>query len=118
MGIYFNPGNEAFRKDAKSEIYIDKTGLINVTNKLLNEEKNCISVSHARRFGKSQAARMLKSYYSRGCDSKELFSNLEISSINSLNIDTHKTKTKGKIAVIDVNGDIAGILCKIAINKK
>ena len=63
MGIYFNPGNEAFRKDAKSEIYIDKTGLINVTNKLLNEEKNCISVSHARRFGKSQAARMLKSYY-------------------------------------------------------
>lgn len=44
MGIYFNPGNEAFRKDAKSEIYIDKTGLINVTNKLLNEEKNCIPV--------------------------------------------------------------------------
>ena len=90
MGIYFNPGNEAFRKDAKSEIYIDKTGLINVTNKLLNEEKNCISVSHARRFGKSQAARMLKSYYSRGCDSKELFSNLEIS--KSENFETHLNK--------------------------
>ena len=44
MGIYFNPGNEGFRKAAESEIYIDKTGIINVTNKLLNEEKNCIPV--------------------------------------------------------------------------
>ena len=90
MGIYFNPGNEGFRKAAKSEIYIDKTGLINVTNKLLNEEKNCISVSHARRFGKSQAAEMLESYYSRGCDSRELFSGLEIS--KSENFETYLNK--------------------------
>ena len=25
MGTYFNPNNESFRKDKKSEIYIDKT---------------------------------------------------------------------------------------------
>lgn len=31
-----------------------------------------------RRFGKSMAANMLSAYYSRGCDSKELFQNLEI----------------------------------------
>ncbi len=90
MGIYFNPGNEGFRKAAKSEIYIDKTGLINVTNKLLNEEKNCISLSHARRFGKSQAAEMLESYYSRGCDSRELFSGFEIS--ESENFETYLNK--------------------------
>ncbi len=79
MGIYFNPENEGFRKAAESEIYIDKSGLLNITNKLLHEEKNCISVSHARRFGKSQAARMIDAYYSRGSNSKELFSSLEIS---------------------------------------
>ena len=79
MGTYFNPSNEGFRKSAKDEIYIDKSGLLNILNRKLGTEKNCISVSHARRFGKSQAARMIDAYYSRGCDSTELFSNLEIS---------------------------------------
>ena len=79
MGTYFNPSNEGFRKSAQDEIYIDKSGLLNILNKKLRAEKNCISVSHARRFGKSQAAEMIDAYYSRGCDSKEIFSNLEIS---------------------------------------
>ena len=79
MGTYFNPSNEGFRKSAKDEIYIDKSGLLNILNRRLGAEKNCIAVSHARRFGKSQAARMIDAYYSRGCDSTELFSNLEIS---------------------------------------
>ena len=79
MGTYFNPSNAGFRKSAKDEIYIDKSGLINLLNRKLFAEKNCISVSHARRFGKSQAARMVDAYYSKGCDSRELFSELEIS---------------------------------------
>jgi len=79
MGTYFNPGNGSFRKAISSDVYIDKTGLIFEMNKLLNTENNCISLSHARRFGKSQAAGMLEAYYSIGCDSKELFSKYEIS---------------------------------------
>ena len=79
MGTYFNPSNEGFRKSAKDEIYIDKSGLLNILNRRLGAEKNCIAVSHARRFGKSQAARMIDAYYSKGCDSKELFSGLKIS---------------------------------------
>ena len=79
MGTYFNPSNEGFQKSSQDEIYIDKSGLLNILNKKLCSEKNCISVSHARRFGKSQAARMIDAYYSKGCDSKELFSSLEIS---------------------------------------
>ena len=80
MGLYLNPDNEKFKKIVSSEIYIDKTGLLNMTNRLFREEKNCIAVSHARRFGKSQAARMIDAYYSRGCCSEELFDGLEISS--------------------------------------
>ena len=79
MGTYFNPSNGGFRKASRDEIYVDKTGLLNILNRRLMAEKNCISVSHARRFGKSQAARMIDAYYSRGCDSKELFMGLKIS---------------------------------------
>ena len=78
MGIYFNPSNESFKKDSSSRIYIDKTGLIEELNQLVFTAENCVALSHARRFGKSQAAGMLEAYYSYGCDSHELFSQYEI----------------------------------------
>ena len=78
MGIHFNPDNESFKRTVRSEIYIDKTGLLEFLNARLGTEKNCISVSHARRFGKSQAAGMIDAYYSRGSDSRELFSKFKI----------------------------------------
>ena len=58
--------------------YIDKTELISYTNKKLNTEQGYICVSRPRRFGKSMAANMLTAYYSRGCDSRELFQGLKI----------------------------------------
>ena len=79
MGTYFNPDNESFRRAIKSKIYIDKTGLLNELNQRIGSEDNCISLSHARRFGKSQAASMIESYYSAGCDSASLFSGYKIS---------------------------------------
>ena len=83
MGTYFNPNNESFRKDKKSEIYIDKTGLLEFLNKKIGANNNCISVSHARRFGKSHAAGMIDAYYSLGSDSEELFSDTEIATKDS-----------------------------------
>ena len=77
MGTYFNPSNAGFRQAVNSRIYIDKTQLIDILNSRLFTEEKCISVSHARRFGKSQAADMIDAYYSRGCDSGKLFSKLE-----------------------------------------
>ncbi|MDO4987867.1 MAG: AAA family ATPase [Synergistes sp.] len=74
----FNPDNKSFSKDANSEIYVDKTGLIEKLNRVINSSANCIAVSHARRFGKSQAAGMIDAYYSKGSDSRELFSKFEI----------------------------------------
>lgn len=73
MGIYLNPGNKGFREAVNSEIYVDKTGLISLTNKYINTEQKNICVSRPRRFGKSMALKMLAAYYSRGCDSAELF---------------------------------------------
>ncbi len=73
MGTYFNPNNGSYTKDRNYKIYIDKTGLLEYLNQQLNTPKNCIALSHARRFGKSHAAGMIDAYYSRGCDSSNLF---------------------------------------------
>lgn len=78
MGTYLNPGNGSFVKIVNSEIYVDKTGLLKYTNSVLNTMQDCLCVSRPRRFGKSMAAAMLAAYYSRECDSKELFSRFEI----------------------------------------
>ena len=78
MGTYFNPNNESFTRDKNSKIYIDKTGLLEYLNDVICTNSNCIAVSHARRFGKSHAAGMIDAYYSRGCDSCELFKDTEI----------------------------------------
>ena len=78
MGIYVNPNNDGFKKALNSKIYIDKSGMIELTNNLLDTEQNCMCISRPRRFGKSMGINLLIAYYSKGCDSKELFSNLKI----------------------------------------
>lgn len=78
MGIYLNPGNRGFWKAIRSEIYVDKTGLIALTNKYLNTQQQYLCVSRPRRFGKSMAIQMLAAYYSRGCDSAGLFDGFQI----------------------------------------
>ena len=79
MGIYLNPSNIDFQRAINSEIYVDKSQLIEYTNKKLFTEQQFICVSRPRRFGKSMAANMLTAYYSRGCNSEEMFSKLKIS---------------------------------------
>lgn len=78
MGIYLNPENDNFWKAVRSEIYVDKTGLIAYTNKYINTEQQYICVSRPRRFGKSMTLNMLAAYYSCGCDSAELFKGYKI----------------------------------------
>ena len=85
MGIYLNPGNRGFWQSIRSEIYVDKTGLIAKTNQYLNTEQQYICVSRPRRFGKSMAIKMLAAYYSRGCDSGDLFRGFQIEKEETFN---------------------------------
>ena len=78
MGIYLNPDNTEFQMALNSEIYVDKSELIKRMNKVINTEQRFICVSRPSRFGKSMTANMLAAYYSRGCDSKEMFSKYKI----------------------------------------
>ncbi len=79
MGVFVNPDNSAFQVALNSEIYVDKSGLIQYTNKVLNTLQGYICNSRPRRFGKSITANMLTAYYSKGCDSEAMFAGLEIS---------------------------------------
>lgn len=78
MGMFVNSGNAAFQVALNSEIYVDKTGLLNYTNHVMDTTSKFVCNSRPRRFGKSITADMLTAYYSKGCDSTEMFSNLEI----------------------------------------
>lgn len=80
MGVYLNPKNRGFKTALNSKIYVDKTGLIELTNAALNTQQRFLCISRPRRFGKTMAANMLIAYYSRGADSEELFKGLEIES--------------------------------------
>lgn len=83
MGRFVNPGNSAFQDALNSEIYIDKTGLLAYTNRMIDTLQKFVCNSRPRRFGKTVTAEMLSAYYSRGCDSEKLFAGLEISKNDS-----------------------------------
>ena len=78
MGRFLNPENEAFSEVIHSEIYVDKTPLLEYTNRVLSTTSKFICSSRPRRFGKSITAEMLSAYYSKGCDSRELFADYAI----------------------------------------
>lgn len=80
MGRFVNPDSSAFQVALNSRIYVDKTGLIEYTNSVLDTTNAYICNSRPRRFGKSYAANMLAAYYSKGADSAKMFSGLKIGS--------------------------------------
>ena len=83
MGVYLNPGNDMFQTAINSEIYVDKTELIRVTNKVLGTMQKFVCISRPRRFGKSMAAYMLAAYYGKNCDSSEQFAPYKIAKCES-----------------------------------
>ena len=79
MGTYVNPGTERLRRSKANKYYVDKSMILSVLNEKINTDDNLICVSRPRRFGKTMAANMIAAYYSKGCDSHEVFSDLKIS---------------------------------------
>ena len=90
MGIYLNPGTIEFQESINSEIYVDKTMLIERTNAALRTKQKYMCISRPRRFGKSMAADMLAAYYGKDYDSAALFDGLKISHCETFS--THLNK--------------------------
>ena len=93
MGIFVNPGNNRFRKTLNSKIYVDKSPMINELNELIGTDDGFVCMSRARRFGKTMMTNLMSAYYSKNCDSREIFENLKLSKqegwdmyLNSINV--------------------------------
>lgn len=99
MGIYVNPNNESLKISMNSPTYVDKSMLIAEVNRLVCTEKRFLCVSRSRRFGKTMALNMLCAYFSKGCDSRELFKNLKFSKDPSF----EKYLNKFNVIKLDVN---------------
>ena len=81
MGKYLNPGAIQFIKSINSEIYVDKSGMIDFLNSRINTEQLYIAVSRPRRFGKTMAANMISAYYNKTLDTRQYFEGLNIGHI-------------------------------------
>jgi hypothetical protein len=80
MALYLNNNNRNFASNRKATIYVDKSLLIKETNAKINDgSSKFMCVTRPRRFGKTLALSMLNAYYSKGCDSRDLFKGLKIS---------------------------------------
>ena len=90
VGVYLNIGNDNFKSAVQSQIYVDKTELLEYTNSVLDSSQRYICVSRPRRFGKSITADMLSAYYGKDGNSKELFAPLKIA--QSSTFDEHLNK--------------------------
>ena len=98
MGRFVNPDNSGFQVALDSEIYVDKSGLIEYTNKVLSTSQAMICNSRPRRFGKSIAANMLAAYYSKGAASEAMFADLAIGK----SADFHKHLNKYDVICLDM----------------
>ena len=82
MGIYLNPGAKLYEQALRSDIYIDKTGMIEYLNSVVNTQQKYLCVSRPRRFGKTTDIDMLCAYYDRTVDGNRIFAGLKISENN------------------------------------
>ena len=101
MGIYLNPDNVNFKETLTRPIYVDKTEMISVINHFMATDNKYVCVSRPRRFGKTITGNMLAAYYSKGCDSKEIFSKFKISKTP----DYQKNLNKYNVIKIDLNSE-------------
>ncbi|MEG0671717.1 AAA family ATPase [Clostridium sp.] len=74
-----NKSLENYKKLFNMDYFVDKSMMIERTNKLINKANSYLCVTRPRRFGKSSVADMLGAYYSKAVDSKNIFETLRIS---------------------------------------
>jgi len=85
LSIYLNTNKpfENYRRLLNTDYFVDKSNMIEKTNKFINTANSYICITRPRRFGKSSVADMLGAYYSKAVDSKEIFDTLNISKIDN-----------------------------------
>ncbi|MBQ9606167.1 MAG: AAA family ATPase, partial [Lachnospiraceae bacterium] len=102
MGTYLNPGKAACEEAVNSEIYGDKTEMIQYLNSVIRTKQKYVSVSRPRRFGKTMAADMICAYYDRESDSRELFEKRKLAKVSSVKNGDNEIAWDGYLGRFDV----------------
>lgn len=68
-----------FQETLKSEVYVDKSMMIEMISSKIRTGNKYVCITRPRRFGKTINANMLGAYYTKGYDSDCLFKDLDIS---------------------------------------
>ncbi len=81
MGFYLNNREpfSMYQEMVKNPYFVDKTAMIHEIIPRIGITEKYICITRPRRFGKSVAASMLGAFFSKACDSTEMFDRLEIS---------------------------------------
>lgn len=80
MGIYLDSKTAyaLYRKEIRKPYFVDKTKMLEELISVIREGGDNICITRPRRFGKTVAANMIAAFFSRACNSTDLFSALEI----------------------------------------
>ena len=100
MGLYLNPNADAFMQNKNKKIYVDKSQIIYELNDLIDSDDNFVCLSRPRRFGKSMAGNMISAYYSKGCDTREVFNQMKLGQEPCFD----KYLNKFNVIKLDLNG--------------
>lgn len=105
MGVYLNStaAYTLFKDEVQKPYFVDKTQMLKELFPLVSKGNNHICVTRPRRFGKTVMANMIAAYFSKGCDSSDVFDHLQISEADEY------AQYKNRFSVIHISfNDIAG----------
>ncbi len=68
----------AYSEVYKSPYFVDKSAILEKLIPRIGISEKYVCITRPRRFGKSVTANMVAAFFSRGCDSREIFDNLKI----------------------------------------
>lgn len=80
MGIYLNSKSAyaLYKSETQKPYFVDKTRLIGELFPLVSTGNNHICITRPRRFGKTVAANMISAFFSKACNTDEVFQTLLI----------------------------------------
>lgn len=82
MGNYLNTttARDVYLREYDSPYFVDKSALLDELIQSVDKTANCVCITRPRRFGKSVAANMIASFFSKECDMEAVFDRLKIAS--------------------------------------
>ena len=90
LNKYFNPSNEEYKALCEKPYYVDKTAILAEIKNINYPRERKVSAFMPEGFGKTSILDMVTAFYSKGCDSRELFADKKIAETPNWDEDLNK----------------------------